>query len=97
MARSRQNLTLVEELKAHAVRLNPHARVQLCIAWLLSRGDFIVPIAGTSHAHYLEQNAAAAGIKLNTDTEDALDHVLRAGRRGAGLRYPEAYLARIGI
>jgi aryl-alcohol dehydrogenase-like predicted oxidoreductase len=90
-----KNLALVEELKAHAVSLNC-TPAQLCIAWLLSRGDFIVPIAGTSHAHYLEQNAAAAGIKLSADTEDALDHVFAPGA-AAGPRYPEAYLARIGI
>ncbi len=90
-----RNLELVEELKAHAASLNC-TPAQLCIAWLLSRGDFIVPIAGTSHVHYLEQNAAAAGIKLGADTEDALDHVFAPGAAG-GPRYPEAYLARIGI
>jgi aryl-alcohol dehydrogenase-like predicted oxidoreductase len=90
-----RNLQLVEELKAHAASLNC-TPAQLCIAWLLSRGDFIVPIAGTSHVNYLEQNAAAAGIKLTADTEDALDHVFAPGAAG-GPRYPEAYLARIGI
>ena len=90
-----RNLQLVEELKAHAASLNC-TPAQLCIAWLLSRGDFIVPIAGTSHIHYLEQNVAAAGIKLSADTEDALDHVFAPGAAG-GPRYPEAYLARIGI
>ena len=89
------NLQLVEELKAHAASMNC-TPAQLCIAWLLSRGDFIVPIAGTSHVHYLEQNAASAGLKLSTDTEDALDHIFAPGAAG-GPRYPEAYLARIGI
>jgi aryl-alcohol dehydrogenase-like predicted oxidoreductase len=91
----RHNLTLVEELKAHAASLNC-TPAQLCLAWVLSRGDFIVPIPGTSHVHYLEQNAAAAGIKLNADTEDALGHVF-APDAAAGPRYPEAYLARLGI
>lgn len=91
----RHNLTLVEELKAHAASLNC-TPAQLCLAWVLSRGDFIVPIPGTSHVHYLEQNAAAAAIRLNADTEDALGHVFAPGA-AAGPRYPEAYLARIGI
>src|SRR6185312_11381431 len=39
-----RNLTLVEELKAHAASQNCTS-AQLCLAWLLSRGDFIVPIA----------------------------------------------------
>ena len=91
----KRNLALVEELKAHAASTNC-TPAQLCLAWVLSRGDFIVPIPGTSHVHYLEQNAAAAGIKLNADTEDALGHVFAPGA-AAGPRYPEAYLARIGI
>src|SRR5271163_2143071 len=68
------NLALVEELKAHAAAENC-TPAQLCLGWLLSRGDFVVPIAGTSHIHYLEQNAAASGITLSADTEDALAHV----------------------
>jgi aryl-alcohol dehydrogenase-like predicted oxidoreductase len=91
----RHNLTLVEELKAHAAALDC-TPAQLCLAWVLSRGDFIVPIPGTSHPRYLEQNAAAVAIKLNPDTEDALGHVFAPGA-AAGPRYPEAYLARIGI
>jgi aryl-alcohol dehydrogenase-like predicted oxidoreductase len=91
----KRNLALVEELKAHAASMNC-TPAQLCLAWVLSRGDFIVPIPGTSHVHYLEQNAAAAGIKLNADTEDALGNVFAPGA-AAGPRYPEAYLARIGI
>ncbi|HZK88802.1 MAG TPA: aldo/keto reductase [Stellaceae bacterium] len=90
-----RNLTLVEELKAHAAAENC-TPAQLCLAWLLSRGDFIVPIAGTSHIRYLEQNAAAAGISLKADTEDALEHVFAPGA-ATGLRYPEGHLARLGI
>jgi aryl-alcohol dehydrogenase-like predicted oxidoreductase len=89
------NLALVEELKAHAASLDC-TPAQLCLAWLLSREDFIVPIAGTSHVRYLELNAAAAGIKLNADAEDALNHVFAPGA-AAGLRYPEAHLSRLGI
>src|ERR1700722_17738631 len=90
-----RNLTLVEELKAHAAAENC-TPPQLCLAWLLSRGEFIVPIAGTSPLRSLEQNAAAASIKLSADTGDALDHVFAPGA-AAGLRYPEGHLARLGI
>jgi aryl-alcohol dehydrogenase-like predicted oxidoreductase len=90
-----RNLTLVEELKAHAAAENC-TPAQLCLAWLLSRDEFVVPIAGTSHTHYLEQNAAAAGIKLSSDTEDALAHLFAPGA-ASGLRYPEGHLARLGI
>jgi len=90
-----RNLTLVEELKAHAAAENC-TPAQLCLAWLLSRGEFIVPIAGTSHIQYLEQNARAAGIKLSADTEDALAHIFAPGA-ASGMRYPEAHLSRLGI
>ena len=90
-----RNLQLVEELKAHAAAENC-TPAQLCLAWLLSRGDFVVPIAGTSHVRYLEQNAAAAGISLSADTEDALAHVFAPGA-ASGQRYPEAHLSRLGI
>jgi aryl-alcohol dehydrogenase-like predicted oxidoreductase len=90
-----RNLQLVEELKAHAAAENC-TPAQLCLAWLLSRGDFVVPIAGTSHIRYLEQNAGAAGITLSADTEDALAHVFAPGA-ASGTRYPEAHLVRLGI
>jgi aryl-alcohol dehydrogenase-like predicted oxidoreductase len=90
-----RNLTLVEELKAHAAAENC-TPAQLCLAWLLSRDEFVVPIAGTSHIHYLEQNAAAAEIKWSSDTEDALAHLFAPGA-ASGLRYPEGHLARLGI
>jgi aryl-alcohol dehydrogenase-like predicted oxidoreductase len=90
-----RNLELIEELKAHAASQNC-TPAQLALAWLLSRDDFVVPIAGTSHTRYLEQNAAAAGIALSRDTEDALAHVFAPGA-ASGDRYPQAHLARLGI
>jgi aryl-alcohol dehydrogenase-like predicted oxidoreductase len=90
-----QNLALVEEVKAHAAaeRCTP---AQLAIAWVLSRRKFVVPIPGTSHVDRLEQNAAAAGLRLSTDTRDALDHVFAPGA-AAGTRYPAAHLERLLI
>jgi len=89
------NLQLVEELKAHAAaeRCTP---AQLALAWVLSRGRHIVPIAGTSHTRYLEENAAAAALRLSPDTEEVLAHMFRPGA-AAGDRYPAAHLARLGI
>jgi aryl-alcohol dehydrogenase-like predicted oxidoreductase len=89
------NLALVEELKAHAAaeRCTP---AQLALAWVLSRRPFIVPIPGTSHVERLEQNAAAGGLRLSADTEDALDHVFAPGA-ASGTRYPAAHLARLLI
>src|SRR2546430_15195 len=90
-----RNLALVEEMKAHAVaeRCTP---AQLALAWLLSRRRFVVPIAGTSHTRWLEENAAAAGLAISARTQDALDHVFAPGA-ASGTRYPAAHLARLMI
>src|SRR5206468_3372507 len=37
---------------------------QLALAWLLSRGDDVVPIPGTKRREYLQQNAAASELEL---------------------------------
>lgn len=89
------NLALVEELKAHAAaeRCTP---AQLALAWLLSRRPFVVPIAGTSHTRWLEENAAAAGLAISADTQDAFAHIFAPGA-AAGDRYPAAHLQRLMI
>ena len=91
----KRNLALVEELKAHAAaeRCTP---AQLAIAWVLSRGPFVVPIAGTSHIERIEQNAAADGLRISADTQDALEHIFAPGA-AAGTRYPSGHLERLMI
>ena len=48
---------------------------QLSLAWLLSKGDNIVPIPGTKRLRYLEENAAAASISLTADEQEQLETV----------------------
>ncbi|HEX3498268.1 MAG TPA: aldo/keto reductase, partial [Stellaceae bacterium] len=55
----KHNLALVAELKTLAAAEGCTA-AQLALAWLLRRDRSIVPIAGTSHRRWLEENAAAA-------------------------------------
>ena len=61
---------------------------QLALAWVLSRGDDVVPIPGTKRRTYLEQNAAAADV---TFSEDELRHIDQAFPPGAaaGQRYAD--------
>jgi aryl-alcohol dehydrogenase-like predicted oxidoreductase len=68
---------------------------QLALAWLLAKGDDIVPIPGTKRRKYLEDNAGAAGVTL---TEDDLASIEEAMPRGsaAGERYPEAMMRAVG-
>jgi aryl-alcohol dehydrogenase-like predicted oxidoreductase len=90
-----RNLELVAELRrlAASERCTP---AQLAIAWVLSRGDDIVPIPGTSHRHRLEENAAAADITLSAASVSALNRIFRPGA-AAGERYPAAYARTLGI
>jgi aryl-alcohol dehydrogenase-like predicted oxidoreductase len=69
---------------------------QLALAWLLTRRDFIVPLPGTKRRKYLEENAAAAALKLSKDTLAALDRAFPPGIT-AGTRYPESQMSRVGL
>ncbi|MDD5656610.1 MAG: aldo/keto reductase [Elusimicrobia bacterium] len=61
---------------------------QLALAWLLARGQDIVPIPGTRSRAHLEANAAAADIVLSEDDVASLDEAMPVGA-AAGARYPE--------
>ena len=61
---------------------------QLALAWVLAQGDDIVPIPGTKRRKYLEQNAAAADLKLTPADLERLNAVFPAGA-ASGPRYPE--------
>jgi len=60
---------------------------QLALAWLLARGRDIVPIPGTKRKERLEENAAAADVRLTPDEVAALQDAIPAGAV-AGERYP---------
>jgi aryl-alcohol dehydrogenase-like predicted oxidoreductase len=53
---------------------------QLALAWVLSRGDDVVPIVGTTRRAHLDENIAAASIRLTGDESARLD-ARRAPRR----------------
>ena len=58
-----KNRVLVERVRAIAERRRVTAG-QLALAWVLAQGEDVVPIPGTKRRKYLEENAAAAEIKL---------------------------------
>jgi aryl-alcohol dehydrogenase-like predicted oxidoreductase len=69
---------------------------QVALAWVLSRGDDIVPIPGTKRRRYLEENVAAVGVRLQPDEVAALERAFPKGV-ASGTRYPEAQLKTLGI
>jgi aryl-alcohol dehydrogenase-like predicted oxidoreductase len=80
-----KNLDLVARVEALAARKRC-TPAQLAIAWLLSRGEDIVPIPGSTRAERVEENAGAVGITLSAAEMAELDEV---GATVAGERYPE--------
>jgi aryl-alcohol dehydrogenase-like predicted oxidoreductase len=83
----RRNLELVEEVETLAAEKDVTPS-QLALAWVLSRGDDIVPIPGTKRRSYLEENAAAVELRLSPDDLDRLERAFPAGA-AAGDRYPD--------
>ncbi len=67
---------------------------QIALAWLLHKGDDIVPIPGTKRRTYLEENLAAEAIHLDANEISALDEAMAPGKI-AGPRYPEWIMATI--
>jgi aryl-alcohol dehydrogenase-like predicted oxidoreductase len=85
------NLRLADKVKELAAEKGV-TPAQLAIAWLLARGDDIVPIPGTKRRSYLEQNAAAIDVELTADDLARIDADLP---RTAGERYDEAGMATV--
>ncbi len=69
---------------------------QIALAWVLAKGDDIVPIPGTKRRTYLEEDARAADLSLSADEVRRLDRLMPPGA-AAGERYPAAQLKRVGL
>jgi aryl-alcohol dehydrogenase-like predicted oxidoreductase len=63
---------------------------QLALAWVLAQDERIVPIPGTKRVAYLEENVAAADVRL---TPEELQRIADALPEAAGARYPEAMMS----
>src|SRR5205085_1391048 len=83
----RRNLELVERVREMATKKGATPG-QLALAWVLARGEDIVPIPGTKRVRYLEENAAAAEVKLTEEDLERLDEHATVGA-AAGDRYPD--------
>jgi aryl-alcohol dehydrogenase-like predicted oxidoreductase len=82
-----KNLDLVEKVEEIA-RQKGVTPGQLALAWVLARGEDIVPIPGTRRRAHLEENAAAAGIMLSEEDLAQIDELAPKGI-AAGDRYPD--------
>jgi aryl-alcohol dehydrogenase-like predicted oxidoreductase len=87
------NLALAEKVReiADEKGITP---AQLALAWVLARGDDLVPIPGTKRRTYLEQNAGAVDVEL---TEDELARIDAELPEPTGERYDEAGMAAVDL
>jgi len=88
----RHNLALVARIEGFAseIGITP---AQLALAWVLGRGEDVVPIPGTKRRRWLEENVAALDVALPADVVAELDRALPPGCT-AGERYaPQAMRA----
>jgi aryl-alcohol dehydrogenase-like predicted oxidoreductase len=79
----------------HDIAAAAHATPgQIALAWLLNKGDDIVPIPGTKRRKYLEENVAGASVQLDPYQMKSLDDALAPGKI-SGKRYADWIMATI--
>ena len=86
-----KNLQLVTRLEQMAAARGRTA-AQLALAWLLARGEDVVPIVGVRAVSRLEENLAALDAPLSREDVEALDAVAPQGV-ASGTRYPAGGMA----
>ncbi len=91
----KKNLSVVEKISQLAERKGV-TNAQLALAWVLSRGEYIVPIPGTKRIKYLEDNVAALYIQLEEEDIAALEEIAPPGI-AVGDRYRAEHMKRINI
>jgi aryl-alcohol dehydrogenase-like predicted oxidoreductase len=84
-----KNLQLVEALTSIAKKKGC-TTVQLTLAWILSQGEDFIIIPGTSKIKNLEENVAAAQVKLTKEEEKEIRTACEKADVVGG-RYPEAF------
>jgi aryl-alcohol dehydrogenase-like predicted oxidoreductase len=88
-----RNIELVGEIEALASEKGC-TPAQLAIAWVLGRGDDVVPIPGTKRRSFLEQNLGALEVSLTAEELARIDEILPPGA-AAGPRYHAAGMASV--
>ncbi len=80
---ARKNDRIVEAVRAVARECNA-TPAQIALAWVLARGDDMVPIPGTKRVRYLEENVGAMKIRLTPEQHARLEGL---ASQTAGERY----------
>jgi aryl-alcohol dehydrogenase-like predicted oxidoreductase len=80
-----KNIQLVREVETMAIDKGC-STAQLALAWVLAKGEDVVPIPGTKHRRYLDENIGALDVNLSSEELQRLDEILPPGA-AAGERY----------
>ena len=86
----RRNLELTNRIREMAAE-NGCTAAQLALAWVLSRGEDIIPIPGTKRRKWLEENIAALEVTLSAGDLSRLEAIAPKGV-ASGERYGEAMM-----
>jgi aryl-alcohol dehydrogenase-like predicted oxidoreductase len=89
-----RNLALLGPLRELAER-HQVSTAQIALAWLLARGNDVIPIPGTKQEKYLRDNVGAVGLRLASSELDLLDAAFKPGV-GAGERLPPGFSRTVG-
>jgi aryl-alcohol dehydrogenase-like predicted oxidoreductase len=90
-----KNLKLVERIKEIAAQKGC-TPAQLALAWVLSRGESVVPIPGTKRRTYLDQNLGALEISISAAELLLIDEIAPLGV-AAGARYAPSGMQRVNL
>ncbi len=86
-----RNLELVEAIRVIAEEKGATV-AQVAIAWVMSRGEDIVPLVGARRRDRLEEALGAVALELSADDLDAIERAIPAGA-AAGERYDDQQMA----
>ena len=89
----RHNLALVDALRTVAVERKATV-AQVAIAWVLSRGEDVVPLVGSRTRDRLKEALGALSIRFDTDDLKRIEQAVPAGA-AAGDRYPTPMMAHL--
>jgi aryl-alcohol dehydrogenase-like predicted oxidoreductase len=90
-----KNLELVSRVEQMAAEKHC-TPAQLALAWVLAKGETVVPIPGTKRRKFLDENIGALDISLTVSDLTRIDEIAPRGIT-AGTRYPEEYMSHLGI
>jgi aryl-alcohol dehydrogenase-like predicted oxidoreductase len=90
-----KNLEMVRQIEEMASEKRCTA-AQLALAWVLAKGDALVPIPGTKRRKYLDDNLGALEVSLSAADVARLEKIAPKGA-AAGKRYSEQMMVRVGL